>query len=43
MQCLLITEKLFISYGNIGELFGHMNKEIESVYTWFKAKKLTLY
>ena len=43
MQCLLITEKLFISYGNIGELFGHMNKEIESVYTWFKAKKLSLY
>ena len=33
---------LFISAENISELFQQMNKELKSVSTWFKAKKLSI-
>ena len=39
MSCLLMTQ---ISDENIGELFQHMNNELKSVSTWFKANKLSI-
>ena len=33
---------LFISDGNIGELFHQMNKKLNNVSTCFKAKKLSI-
>ena len=33
---------LFISDGNIGELFHQMNKELDNAPTWFKPKKLAI-
>ena len=33
---------LLLSGENISELFQHMNKELKSVSTWFKANKLSI-
>ena len=40
MTSALHDTNLFISNENIGELFQQMNKELKSVSTWFKVKKL---
>ena len=40
MTSALHDTNLFISNENIGELFEQMNKELKSVSTWFKVKKL---
>ena len=34
--------KFFISDENIGELFQQRNNELKSVFTWFKANKLSI-
>ena len=33
---------LFLSDENMSELFQQMNKELKSVFTWFKANKLSI-
>ena len=33
---------LFLSNENIGEIFQQINKELKSVFTWFKANKLSI-